>query len=82
MNFSPRMGGLVCRECDRRGGAELSPDCLQAMRYVTRAPARKLFSFSLTGEAAREFYVTSELYLLSQLERNFPALEYYKRIKG
>ena len=82
MNFSPRMGGLVCRECDRRGGAELSPDCLQAMRYVTRAPARKLFSFSLTGEGAREFYVTSELYLLSQLERNFPALEYYKRIKG
>lgn len=81
MAFLPERGGLVCQRCNRYA-APISPDCLAAMRHVAYAPAKKLFSFTLTGEAAQEFYVTGELYLLSQLERNFSSLDYYKRIKG
>ena len=82
MHFSPSKGGLVCGHCARYGNDVISPDCLQAMRFVATAPAKKIFSFQLTGDAAREFSVNCELYLLSQLERNFPSLDYYKRIKG
>ena len=80
MAFSTSRGGLVCRTCGY-GLTPMSPECLAAMRYVVNAPARKIFSFSLTGEAAREFAVTSEIYLLNQLERNFSSLDYYKKIK-
>ena len=82
MHFSPSKGGLVCGHCARYGNDVISPDCLQAMRFVASAPAKKIFSFQLTGDAAREFSVNCELYLLSQLERNFLSLDYYKRIKG
>lgn len=81
MAFSATRGGLVCPRCGY-GLTPLSPACLAAMRYVVNAPARKIFSFSLTGDAMREFAVTAELYLLSQLERNFSSLDYYKNIKG
>lgn len=82
MHFSPGKGGLVCRNCRGYGTDILSPACLAAMRHVASAPAKKIFSFTLTGDAVREFSVICEMYLLSQLERNFPSLDYYKRIKG
>ncbi|MDY4104305.1 MAG: DNA repair protein RecO [Oscillospiraceae bacterium] len=81
MAFSNSRGGLVCRTCGY-GMQPVSPECLAAMRFVVNAPSRKIFSFSLTGDAAREFAVTSEVYLLNQLERNFSSLDYYKKIKG
>lgn len=81
MRFSAGHGGLLCPDCGRYADP-VSPACLAAMRHVTGAPAKKVFSFSLTGDAAREFSVICEGYLLTCLERNFPALEYYKKIKG
>lgn len=81
MYFSPERGGLLCHACSPYLHP-VSPECLSAMRHVAFAPAKKVFSFSITGAAAQEFYVTCERYLLSQLERNFSALDYYKKIKG
>ena len=81
MHFSPDKGGLVCRNCYGYDVDRISPACLAAMRHVASAPAKKIFSFALTGEAVQEFSVTCELYLLSQLERNFASLDYYKRIR-
>lgn len=82
MFFSPNKGGMVCQRCAGRDSSPVSPACLQAMRYVLNAPARKIFSFTLSGDATKEFSVTCEVYLLNQLERNFTALDYYKQIKG
>lgn len=52
-----------------------------AMRYVASAPAKKIFSFSLSPEAEREFRAICEGYLLTQLERSFRSLEYWKSLK-
>lgn len=52
-----------------------------AMRYVAAAPAKKIFSFSLSPEAGRQFCAICEGYLLAQLERGFRSLEYWKRLK-
>ena len=81
MRFSPVQGGLLCPDCGRYGDP-VSPACLAAMRHVTSVNAKKVFSFSLTGDAAREFSVICEGYLLTCLERGFSSLDYYKKNKG
>lgn len=79
--FDCEKGGLVCGKHREYGVKAISPACLAAMRHVVFAPAKKIFSFSLTGEAAGEFAELCERYLLTQLERNFSSLDYYKSIR-
>lgn len=81
MRFAPGQGGLACPNCARYADP-VSGACLAAMRHVTAAPAKRIFSFSLTGDAVREFSVICEEYLLTCLERGFSSLDYYKKIKG
>jgi len=79
--FDIEKGGLVCRKCRQYGVKPISPACLAAMRHVSFAPAKKIFSFSLTGDAVQEFSQLCEKYLLTQLDRNFSSLDYYKSIR-
>ena len=81
MRFAPGQGGLLCPNCARYADP-VSGACLAAMRHVARAPAKRVFSFSLTGDAPRELSVICEEYLLTCLERGFSSLDYYKKIKG
>lgn len=75
-------GTISCAGCRTGGGtAALCADSLAAMRYVTGAESRRVFSFSLTGEAALRFEAACEKYLLTQLDCGFSALDYYKEIK-
>jgi len=79
--FDQKKGGVFCAHCRDYGVPELSSACLAAMRHVTDAPAKKIFSFSLTGDAVGEFSQICEKYLLTQLERGFSTLEYYQSIR-
>lgn len=59
-------------------------DCasLEAMRYVSFAPPRRIFSFNLTGERSPSLFCkASEAYLLNHLERDFDTLHFYNSIK-
>lgn len=79
--FDREQGGLKCGRCRPYGAKPISEACLAAMRHVVFAPAKKIFSFSLTGDAVREFTENCEKYLLMQLDRSFSALDYYKSIR-
>lgn len=79
--FDRTQGGLKCRKCRDYGAKPISEACLAAMRHVVFAPAKKIFSFSLTGDAVREFSEICEKYLLVQLDRSFSSLDYYKSIR-
>ncbi len=81
MYFDKARGGVFCPKCREYTAKPISEACLAAMRHVANAPAKKIFSFSLTGEAAGEFADLCEGYLLTQLDRNFSSLEYYKSIR-
>lgn len=78
--FDRKQGGLVCRKCGGYG-TPVSEACLAAMRHVAYAPAKKIFSFTLTGDAIKEFSDICESYLLTQLDRGFSSLDYYKSIR-
>lgn len=79
--FDREQGGLLCRKCRTYGVKAVSPACLSAMRHVVSAPAKKIFSFSLSGDAVSEFSEICEKYLLMQLDRGFSSLDYYKSIR-
>ena len=78
-------GVLQCAGClqpdDTGIRLPLQPGTLDAMRYVTACPVRKLFSFELGEQALKQFADVAETYLLTQLERGFFTLDFYKSLK-
>ncbi|MCQ2439343.1 MAG: DNA repair protein RecO [Oscillospiraceae bacterium] len=76
-----RGGVLHCAECRTEGrSAELCPASLAAMRHVTHADAKKIYSFTLDAEAEKRFRYACEQFLLSQLDRGFGSLDYWRSI--
>ena len=80
--FSIADGTLLCAGCRAGDGVRmpLSEASLAAMRYILRCPEKRLFSFSLTGAAEKELCDAAESYLLTQLERSFYTLDFYKSL--
>ena len=75
-------GRLLCRKCSLRGSAvSLDGKSLAAMRFILSAPPKQIFSFELAGDALVTLGFAAENYLLTQTERSFGTLEYYKKFK-
>ena len=82
--FNVSKGVLQCSSCS---GSEMeglhlpvSPGTLDAMRYLSLCPLEKVFSFSLGERSAGELAGIGETYLLTQLERGFFTLDFYKSL--
>lgn len=76
-------GGVVC--CKACGGKEgftmpLTPGSLAALRRVLYGDAKRLYSFTLTGEDMRRFAQAAETYVHTMLERGFKTLDFYKSL--
>lgn len=79
--FAPVAGVVYFGDCAPRGGEmllPLSPGVFQGMRHIIYSDFGKLFSFRLPEKALKELEQASEAYLLAQVERMLPALEFYK----
>ena len=78
-------GVLQCAGCGLAGenGLRLpiSAGALTAMRYIATCEMKKLFSFSLSQQGEQELSSLSEAYLLTQLERGFYTLDFYKSLQ-
>ena len=59
---------------------ELSGCCVCGNPDIVSCPDKKLFSFALTGAAEKELCDAAESYLLTQLERSFYTLDFYKSL--
>lgn len=78
-------GVLCCTACRRawRGtSVSLPPAALMAARYILMAHPKKLFSFSLAGESLAKLSAASEAFLITQLDRGFRTLDYYRQLQG
>ena len=82
--FYFREGVLLCDTCRKVSGMgesrRLSDGVLQAMSHILHCPKQKLFSFSLPEPGLKELGEVTEQFLLTQLEGNFSALQFYKRL--
>lgn len=82
--FSPLNGVICCRNCRNPmidASLRLCPDSLKALRYILEAEPRKLLSFNLGDETLERAAYAAETYLLTQTERRFSTLEYWKNIR-
>ena len=79
-------GGVLqcagCRQPEETGvRLPIHPGTLDAMRYLTSCEIKRLFSFRLGEDTLKELSDASETYLLTQLERGFFTLDFYKSLQ-
>jgi DNA repair protein RecO (recombination protein O) len=78
-------GAIHCAAC-RAGMGEgismpLTPAALAALRHIVRGDPKRLFSFRLDGGSLQKLGDAGEAYLMTQLERGFRTLDFYKSVK-
>lgn len=81
LSFAPAAGTVFfggCAPKERAPLIPLSPGVFQGMRHIIYSDFGKLFSFRLPEKAMKELEQVSEAYLLAQVERMLPALDFYK----
>ena len=81
--FDLSAGQLECSRCGRLGGGirmPVSPGIIQAMQYICSCDPKKLFQFSLGAENLEKLANLTEGYLITQLERGFSTLDFYKSL--
>jgi len=82
--FCVNGGTLLCAGClppeDAGLRLPLLPGTLDAMRYILSCDGKKLFSFRIGAEEEACLSGLTEAYLLTQLERGFFTLDFYKSL--
>lgn len=82
--FDISAGLLECRRCrnPQSGGIRMpvNPGVLEAMRYICLCSPKKLFAFHAGEQTMEMLAQVTESYLLTQLERGFSTLDFYKSL--
>ncbi len=80
--FHLSQGCALCASCqiERSEEVPVSPGMLQAMRHIVSSDPGRLFSFRLGEENLRQLSALTERYLMTQLERSFYTLDFYKSL--
>lgn len=71
--FSIKNNGLKCEACARQDKSciYISDSTLNAIKYVIKAPAKKLYSFELKEDALEEFKLLTKIYFDEKLEKEY-----------
>ncbi len=84
--FHLSQGELHCAGCRDRLGAGISlpldGGSLAAMRRVLYGDEKRLFSFRLSKTSLEKMGAATEAFVLTQLERGFRTLDFYKQLQG
>ena len=79
--FNVSEGCLVCSTCAGAGlRLPISVGVLEAMRHIVSCESKKIFSFTLDAASVSQLSGVTEAYLLTQFERGFSALDFYKSL--
>lgn len=75
-------GAILCHNCHSGGGIPLSSATRAAMEHILQGNPKKLFSFSLDEASLATLGQICQQFLLSQLERGFSTLDFYRGLLG
>lgn len=82
--FDIACGRLECSGCRSQESEGLRmpvlPGTLDAMRYIVSCESKSLFRFQVTEQTLEQLSQITEIYLSTQLERGFSALDFYKSL--
>ena len=81
--FNVQGGTLRCGACPEGEGrtVPLCAPSLAAMRHVCGANPKKVFSFTLDEPSSGRFHRVCEEFALTQLDRGFRTLDYWKQLQ-
>ena len=79
--FDPVGGDLVCADCSKDGGVKVSRDCVLLMKRSVESDEKSAYAVTLVGDLLAEFAAVCERFLLSQLEKRYDALDFYREAK-
>lgn len=82
--FDVSAGHLECVRCRSRESdgirMPVTQGLLSALRYIAFCDSKRLFSFSLSEDVMEMLSQLTETYLITQLERSFSTLDFYKSL--
>lgn len=82
MYFDTFEGKIYCSSCKKNGAACVPKKVITAIRFICLSEPARVFSFSLDEKSLRLLNDIAEKYMLSCVNRNLSALEFYKGLKG
>ena len=71
--FSIKDNSLKCEDCGKldTGAIKLSETAKDAIYYIIKAEAKKIFSFNITKEAEKDLELVAKIYLTEKLEKEY-----------
>lgn len=82
--FSTQEGTALCGSCAGGicgGTIPIGGAGLAAMRHIAEADSKKILSFTADEPTIRSLSAVGESYIRAQLDTEFPALDYWKKVK-
>lgn len=83
--FDISQGHLECGSCRDHGSdgirMPVSAGTLESMRYICGCDPKKLFAFQVGEQTLEELSYVTESYLVTQLEKSFSTLDFYKSLQ-
>lgn len=75
--FSIHNSGYECKSCGKtdKSAIQINSDTFNAIKYIVSAPAKKIFSFSISDESLRELKLISNLYMNDKLDKNYKIMK-------
>lgn len=71
--FSIKDSGYKCNNCGKldKAAIQINQDTFNSLKYIISAPAKKIFSFSISEESIKELKLISNLYINDKLDKNY-----------
>lgn len=76
--FDAAKGAMVCSSCAGKNSIQISESIYRALKYIISSPDRKMLSFNGNNILYEKLNEISEKYVLTQIDRNFESLTYFK----
>ena len=80
LGFKPQVE--KCTNCsidEDKSCIEMAPATVDAIKYITLAPAKKIFSFNIPENSIKELEIISKLYLNEKLEKEYKLEDIFKK---
>lgn len=79
--FSLKENGFKCSSCGKsdKSCIEINSATVDAIRYITVAPSKKIYSFNIPENSVKELELISKLYLNEKLEKEYKLEDIFKK---
>lgn len=82
VGFDILNGVVYCDKCKREGDILLPNSVFAALRHIIYSNDKKMFSFKINSESEAFLSELTEKFIISQTDKNYKTLDFYKQIRN